>query len=93
MPPLSSADLSLQRGESLIRDLRYMNYREQRRNGARPAQLAAHYPRAEAFERQYQDELGARIADDVFSPSGERGRSFDREEPRSYSSRMHGDGR
>lgn len=45
----------------------------------------------EEARRQFFDlNAGARAADDVFSPSGERGRSFDRQEVPTYQERLYG---
>lgn len=74
-------------------DTRFISYCARREKGATAAQLVADFPQAASFERMFRDNAMARQADDVFSPSGERGRTFDRDEVPSYGEILHGAGR
>lgn len=76
-----------------LKSLRFIDYVADRERGARAVDLVGIYPQSATFERQYRENLGAREADDNFSPSGERGRTTDRDEVKTYAERLHRGGR
>lgn len=63
------------RGTDMVRDLRFIAYASNRAQGMTAERAATIYPQAASFERMYQDNLGARIADDrIGQVTGTRGR-------------------